>query len=185
MNEQIQKLDVIRSRCKTASKVTKVLQIIAIIGIVGSLVGLIFSFAMKDTINAEIAKQVANGTATVDSFKLEGGIIKLAINYDEMYNRNDYATPLGINCTIAAVLTTISAYLIGLFKKIFDNLIKEDNPFSDSIMKSLKICFIVLTVILLAFTGIGPGVICGLLCWCIYSILEYGKALQVEVDETL
>ena len=42
-----------------------------------------------------------------------------------------------------------------------------------------------ITVILVVFVGVGPGVIGGLLCWCIYSILEYGKLLQTEVDEIL
>ena len=76
-------------------------------------------------------------------------------------------------------------YLLGLFKKIFENLINEDNPFSDKILNNLKNCFIVMTVILTLSVGIGPGVIVGVLGWCIYSIFEYGRVLQTEVDETL
>lgn len=185
MIEQNQRLEEIKKRCKTSSKVIRVIQIIAIVGLIGSLVGTIWCFVMKETINTEIAKQVSNGVATIENFKIDGGMLKVAINYDEMFQRGDYATPLAINFGLATVITAITAYLLTLLKKVFDNLNIDDNPFSDSIMSSLKICFIVMSVIIMLFVGVGPGVICGLLCWCIYSILEYGRVLQVEVDETL
>ena len=185
MIEQNQRLEEIKKRCKTSSKVIRVIQIIAIVGLIGSLVGTIWCFVMKETINTEIAKQVSNGVATIENFKIDGGMLKVAINYDEMFQRGDYATPLCINFGIATVITAITAYLLTLLKKVFDNLIKDNNPFSDSNMKYIKTSFIVMSVILLIFAGIGAGVICGLLCWCIYSILEYGRELQVEVDETL
>lgn len=185
MLEQNQKLEEIKNHCKVSSKVIRVIQIIAIVGLVGSIVGTIWCFVMKETINTEIAKQVSNGVATIENFKIDGGMLKLAINYDEMFQRGDYATPLAINFCIATVITAITAYLLTLLKKVFDNLIKDNNPFSDANMKYIKTGFIVMSVILLIFAGIGAGVICGLLCWCIYSILEYGRVLQVEVDETL
>ena len=52
-------------------------------------------------------------------------------------------------------------------------------------MGRLKTSFIILTVVVVIFVGLGAGVIAGLLLWCIYSILDYGKVLQTEVDETL
>ena len=185
MLEQNQKLEEIKNHCKVSSKIIRVIQIIAIVGLVGSLVGTIWCFVMKETINTEIAKQVSNGVATIDNFKIDDGMLKMVINYEEMFQRGDYATPLCINFGIATVITAITAYLLTLLKKVFDNLIKDNNPFSDSNMKYIKTSFIVMSVILLIFAGIGAGVICGLLCWCIYSILEYGRVLQVEVDETL
>ena len=61
----------------------------------------------------------------------------------------------------------------------------EETPFSESVMGRLKTSFIIMTVVLTLFVGIGPGVIGGLFMWCVYSILDYGKVLQTEVDETL
>lgn len=185
MNEQNLKLETIKNHCKESAKVISVLQIFAIIGIVGALVGVISCFTMKDTINSAIAKEVASGNLNIENFRFGGGIFTFKINYDEAFKSGDYATPLIINCVAAVIITSACLYLLSAFKKIFKNLIKEDNPFSDSILSSLKICIIVITVILVAFVGIGPGVIVGLLCRCIYSILEYGKLLQTEVDEIL
>ena len=184
MSEQNKKLEVIRKRCRTAEKVIGTLQVVAVIGIVGALIGLISCFVFKDTINEAMVQQVAEGAAKVENFKIEG-LINFSINYEKFYNSGDYATPLGINCAFATIITSACFYLLTAFKKIFRNLMKEDNPFSDSIMNGLKTCFIIITVLLVLFVGLGPGVVGGLLCWCIYSILEYGKALQVEIDETL
>ena len=141
--------------------------------------------AFKDAINQEIAKQIASGITITKDLKIDQGILHLGINYEEFYSSGNYATPLTINCVIAVVISLISLYLLTMFKKIFNNLIKEDNPFSDLIMQGLKMCFIIITIILALLTGIGTGVIGGLFFWCIYSIFEYGKILQIEVDETL
>ena len=190
MNEQNLKLETIKKRCVTSKKVISILQVIAIIGIVASLIGAICCITMKDTINNGIAESVAQGKTKIEDVKIKNvkissGLLDIMIDYEEFYKTGNYATPVTIKCVIATVITSIVCYLLGLFKKIFDNLINEDNPFSDKILNNLKNCFIVITVILVVFVGIGPGVIGGLLCWCIYSILEYGKLLQTEVDEIL
>lgn len=185
MNEQNKKLDIIKKRCNTSIKVIKILQIFAIIGIIGSLIGAICCFTMKDTINKGIAESIAAGNTEIEDVKISGGLLEFTINYEEFYKDGNYATPAAINCVIATTITSLVYYLLALFKKIFENLVKEDNPFSDKILNNLKICFIVITVILVLFVGIGPGVIAGLLGWCIYSIFEYGRVLQIEVDESL
>lgn len=185
MIEQNKKLETIKKRCVTSKKVISILQVIAIIGIVASLIGAICCITMKDTINNGIAESVAQGKTKVEDVKISSGLLDIMINYEEFYKAGNYATPVTINCVIATVITSIVCYLLGLFKKIFDNLINEDNPFSDKILNNLKNCFIVMTVILTLSVGIGAGVIVGLLGWCIYSIFEYGKVLQTEVDETL
>ena len=185
MNEQNQRLDVIKKRCFTSTKVISVLQIIAIVGIIGALVGAICCFIWKDAINVGMAEQVASGKATVESLKFDAGILDFKIDYEEAFSHGNYATPIIINCIIAITITGVCLFLLTAYKKIFKDLIKEDNPFSDSILKRLRICSIVIVIILGVFAGIGAAVIIGLLLWCIHSVLEYGKALQTEVDEML
>ena len=185
MNEQNMKLQTVRERCQKSAKVIWILQIFAIIGIVASLIGAVSCFALKNTINTGLAEQIASGKATVDSFKFGNGLLSIGIDYDEAFKSGNYATPMAINCVIAVIITLASFYLLSIFKRIFNDLVKEDNPFADTILSGLKKCFIVATVIMIAFVGIGPGIIGGLLFWCIYSVFEYGKVLQTEVDETL
>ena len=185
MNEQNIKLEIIKKRCNTSAKVIRILQIFAIIGIIASLIGAICCFTMKDTINKGVAESVASGKTKIENVKISNGLLDFTVNYEEFYKEGNYATPITINCAIAAVITSVVYYLLSLFKKIFENLVKEDNPFSDKILNNLKICFIIITVVLALFVGLCPGVIAGLLGWCIYSIFEYGRVLQIEVDETL
>ena len=185
MLEQNKKLEIIKKRCNTSIKVIRILQIFAVIGIIAALIGAICCFTMKDTINNGIAESVAQGKTEIEDVLISNGLLSIAVNYEGFYKEGNYATPAAINCVIATVITSVVYYLLGLFKKIFENLINEDNPFSDKILNNLKICFIVITVILALSVGIGPGVIAGLLGWCIYSIFEYGRVLQTEIDETL
>lgn len=185
MNEQNLKLETIKKRCITSTKFISVLQVLAIIGIIGAIVGVIACVAMKDTINQAMAEQIASGNATIENFEFGTGILNFKMNYEKAFESGNYADPLAINCVMATIITGISLFLLTAFKKMFKNLIKEENPFSDSILKSLKICSIVIIVVLGAFVGVGPAVVIGLLLWCIESVLEYGKALQTEVDEIL
>lgn len=185
MIEQNNKLETIKKRCNTSVKVIRILQVVAIIGIIGALVGAVCCFTMKDTINKGVAESIAQGKTKIEDVKISGGLLDFTIDYESFYKEGNYATPLTINCVIAIIITSFVYYLLSLFKKIFDNLIKEDNPFSEKILNNLKICFIVITAIMVLSVGIGPGVIAGLLGWCLYSIFEYGRVLQIEVDETL
>ena len=185
MNEQNNKLEVMKSRCRTSAKVVGILRIFGIIGMVGSLVGAIMCFAQKEVVNKQIAEQVASGTLTVESLKLGGSGISFVVDYAKAFQEGNYAGPMIISCIVAVVICAAVTVILTLFKKIFTDLSMEETPFSDSVMGRLKTSFIIMVVILALFVGIGPGVVGGLFMWCIYSILDYGKVLQTEVDETL
>ena len=185
MNEYNSKLEVIKKRCQTSAKVTGILRIFAIIGMIGSLVGAIICFAQRDVINTQMAEEVASGKATVESLKIDSPGINLVIDYTKAFAEGDYANPIIISCIVAVVICAAVAVILTLFKKIFTDLSVEETPFSASVMSRLKISFIIITVVVAIFVGLGPGVIAGLFLWCVYSILDYGKVLQAEVDETL
>lgn len=185
MNEQNAKLEAIRQRCRKSEKVIGVLQIIALIGLIGALIGAICCLVWKDAINEEMVKQLADGRITVETFQISGGLLNFKIDYDGFFRSGDYATPAAINCAIAVAVMLASFYLLSIFKKIFRDLTQEDNPFADAVLSGLKKCFIAASVVMIVFVGVGPGAIGALLFWCIYSVFEYGKLLQTEVDETL
>lgn len=80
-------------------------------------------------------------------------------------------------CAVAFVF-----YLIeGIFKEIKDS----ESPFTEAILKKLRIAFILISVLALLGNGLWAGAITGLICWAVYCIIDYGYALQSEVDETL
>jgi len=185
MNEQNKKLEAVRNRCRTSAKVVGILQIVTIVGTVLALVGALACFALRDVLNEQLAKAVEAGQVTVQSLKIGGSSVWLFINYDKAFAAGNYALPLMMSCVIAAIVCITVTCALGLFKDIFKDLSGETMPFSDMILGKLKYAFIMLFAALLVFIGVGPAVLGALLMWCIYSILEYGKALQTEVDEIL
>lgn len=185
MNEQNERLEVMKRRCRTSSKVVGIIQIVTIVGIVLSLVGAIYCFTQKDMINDHLASAVESGQVTVENLRIGSGVFHFMIDYTQAFKEGMYAVPMGFNCVFSAVMCLIITCALGLFKDIFKDLSGEAMPFSEKILGKLKYAFIMLIAALLVFVGIGPAVVGALLMWCIYSILEYGKALQTEIDETL
>jgi hypothetical protein len=185
MNEQSRKLEAVRNRCRTSSRVVSVLQIVTIVGIVLALVGAIVCITQRGMIDEHVGKAVEAGSVTVENLRIGGSNINFLINYDRAFAAGNYALPIAMSCAVAAILCAIVTCALGLFKDIFKELSRETTPFSDRILGKLKYAFIMLTAALLVFVGIGPAVMGALLFWCIYSILEYGRALQSEVDEIL
>ena len=86
---------------------------------------------------------------------------------------------------IAACTCVMVAVILIFIKKIFTIIIEENSPFSERSLKTIKIGFIVITVITILGGSLGVTVITGFILFCIYSIFEYGAALQTEIDETL
>lgn len=185
MNEQSKKLETIRNRCRTSSKILAVLQIMTIVGAVLALIGAIVCFTQKSMLNEHLSKAVESGLMRIESLKMGGEHIYFLMDFEKNLAAGEYALLMAFSCLAGVILCVIVAFALGLFQNIFKNLSTETTPFSDKILGKLKVSFIVLIVALFTFAGIGPAVLGALLMWCIYSILEYGKALQSEVDEIL
>ena len=182
---QNERLEVMKTRCKTSAKVVSIFQIITIVGVVLSFVGAVICFTQQGMINTHIADAVKSGQVSVENFRIGSGGVRFMINYENAFEAGNYAVPIAATCAVSAVMCLIVTVVLTIFKSIFNSLVKEDTPFSDSILGRLRISFIIMTVAVFAFMGLGPAVVGALLMWCIYSILDYGKALQAEIDETL
>lgn len=185
MNEQNTKLESIKKRCLTAEKIVKILRGLVIAGAVIALICGFIITGCADTVNPELVKQVESGNMTIETSIRFQGIFKLFIPLNEYYAPNDYAHPLGISCIVIGCVFILEAVILTFIIKIFTILKEENNPFSERSMKQLKTSFIAITVTVFLTSSIGPGLIVGLILFCIYSIFEYGAALQTEIDETL
>lgn len=185
MNEQNLKLEIMRKRCKTSSKVVGIIQIITIIVIIAFLIGAVLCFMQRDMIDVHLAKAVEEGMIQVDNLKISGGLFHLMIDYSQTFKAGNYAIPMFFNCMISAIICLVVTFVLSMFKSVFNGLVKNETPFSDDILKKLKTIFIVIPIMTLILMGLGHSIVICLLMWCIYSVLEYGKAIQTEVDETL
>ena len=86
---------------------------------------------------------------------------------------------------VAAMLTAIMAVLFKLIGSVFSLIRKEDNPFTDKVIRRIVIVMTVLSVIIFFSSGMGYGILVGILTWVVYTVLDYGRTLQIQSDETL
>ena len=190
------KLEKIKKSCRAGEIVTKILFIIAVIGFICSLVagsvilslGSRFDAAMAEsgdewnvTFGAGIARATLFGLDLGDPSKLESDIpvIQAAIE-DHPYSVLTAAYLLG-----AAFITSVIAVMMKLIGSIFTLIRQEETPFNDKVIKRVVIVLAVTSGILLFTSGGGSGVLGGIITWVVYTILDYGKTLQQQSDETL
>jgi hypothetical protein len=89
-----------------------------------------------------------------------------------------YMLIMGLAFAVVAVLSK-------LVSSIFSLIEKENTPFNEKVKKRVTIAMVITTVILFLTTGTPFGLLFILLTWVVRSVLEYGKTLQIESDETL
>jgi hypothetical protein len=185
MNEQNKKLETLKKRCVIASKVVTVFQIIIIVGTVIAFIAGGYLFASAGDVNPQIHEAIEAGYLDLETNLQYHGLFELCINVQDYYPANDYAHPLGITCMVAACTCAMVAVILTFTKKIFTIIDKENNPFSDNCLKQLKISFIIIAITAFLTLSVGFGIVTSLILFCIYSIFQYGAALQTEIDETL
>ena len=79
----------------------------------------------------------------------------------------------------------IAAVLLKLISNVFGLIIKEDSPFTDKVIKKIVIVLGAVTVVMFLTSGMAFGVLGAIITWVVYTILDYGKTLQIQSDETL
>lgn len=182
MREQEKKLKKVKASCKTAQKVTKIFMSLTVVGSVLCIAGAAGLFLFREQINPALAAQSANITFSDVSID---GILHFDFDVSELITEGLYAQAMAIYCSFAAIVCGFVAFLFGTLRRIFSVLEESESPFSEEVLGKLKAVFILFTVITALFEGIGIAILAGISFWCIYCILDYGTALQTEVDETL
>ena len=61
------------------------------------------------------------------------------------------------------------AVIFFLFEAAFKTIIKEGTPFGSKAIKRITIALVILSIAIGVMTGVGFGVIMGLITWCIYK----------------
>jgi len=186
MTNQTVKLTKVKKSCATAKKVLKVLKILLMVGIICSMVGAVICFALHDKIDSAMAQAVAAGTVTIDyeDFNI-GGIIRMEGEAQQAIEAGYYAYVFGACCIAGAIVTAFSKLIVNKFYQIFEIIETSETPFSEDVTGKLRKVFIVLVVLVALFVDPGVALFMGLAFWCVYTIMDYGIALQQEVDETL
>lgn len=187
MREQEEKLAKVRKSCDTAKKITKGFKILFIVCSVLCLLSAVALYGLKSNINESIiqTEKTHPGSFELNIDEIETGILSLNLDEDEIIASGTYAESFALMCAFAAVVCAVMAVIFGLIQKIFVLIDEEGSPFGEKVLAKIKRIFIAIAVIVGLEVGLGIGLFLGLFFWCLYCIMDYGSALQKEVDETL
>lgn len=183
MNEQNKKLEVLKNRCLRSSKIIGVLQIIIISLFMISFVAGVAIFFSSSKMNPILKEQIEKGNISSSTMEIHSALINEKFDLNYFYDKGQYALPIVINCLFAALSCLLVCFILHIFRQIFNQCVQDESPFSAAVLKRLKAGFIVITILITFSMGLGAGLIAGLLGWCLYSIFEYGTAIQTEVDD--
>lgn len=189
MNEQAKKLEQVKKSCGVAKKVTSVFTNIFRVCAILCIVGCAIMFAYKDKVNSGVAASIEAGKGEINFDRdLEiGGIVSFSMKADveQLMAEGEYAYIFMMYMAYGAAVLIVLMILFMAFKRIFVIIEESDTPFAKEVLDKLKKAFIFTVVMLALLDGPGSALIAALILWCIYCILDYGAALQTEVDETL
>lgn len=187
MNKQEMKLEKVRKSCSTTSKVLSAMRGIAIACVILCIVGAIIIQCFAKDINTEVPKAIAEGKVTFSYTDIEmfNGILNFDVKMQQLVDDGHYAFLFTCYCIAGAVALGIVITILSLFIRIFKTLLENETPFNESVLVKLRSAFIITVVLVALVSGLGEAVFMGLTFWCIYTLIDYGAVLQMEVDETL
>lgn len=205
MNEENVKLARIKKSSKVAHAVSKTLFIVSMVACVITLVTGLVLFFGRDKFDPQIKEALAanpekaNATIGFGNIKVatvEDGnfVLDEAMRWTsdvpalETFFRNNDDSPaftLGLYLMFISLLIAFVTFCLYLISSVFALLHKEGNPFDKKVIKRIMVTMIILSAILLTTSGMGLGILCGLLTWVVYTILDYGRLLKTQSDETL
>ena len=197
MNEENVKIAKIKKSSHIGKILATVLTILAIVGCVASIVGSVYIFSMGREFDNIINEGIAKGVVTTD--EMDTATARLvninvgkadSIHSDvpaiqEMIDDHPYAFKFGTTCAGAAVLLAVVAVMMKLVGSVFALIETEDSPFTDKIIKRVTLVLGVTSGLILFTSGVAYGVLGALVTWVVYTVMDYGKTLQIQADETL
>ncbi len=194
--EENMKLEKIRKSCSVGEKVATVFCIVAIVGCVLALVGGFAVLGMGKKVDDQVMAMSEKGQVTLTN-KI-GGVRLLGVDLgdpsglesdipaiQEALKERPYCIEIAMLCFMAALMTGILAVMMKLSGSVFALIRKESSPFTDKVQKRVLIVMIVLSGLVLLTAGAGSGILCCIVTWVVYTIMDYGRTLQIQSDETL
>lgn len=192
MNEENIKIAKIKNSCRIGKIVSNIMCIVTIIGCVCAAVSGIAIFAAKAETEPKLAALVEEGK--FDENRFNSVYIDLGSSEEwhsdipalqNIIDEYPHSFSIATSILFMAGALALTAVMTKLISKTFETIEKEETPFSDKVIKKVLIVMIFASIILFMTSGMALGVLGGLTTWVVYSVLDYGKTLQVQSDETL
>ena len=144
-------------------------------------VGILLIGPLNDGLNEEIAKALQAGE-TMPEFDDMGMLLGVGSQLASL--TDNYVTALGVYLIAVGVSLAVLAVLMHFVGKVFQDIKEGYSPFRQSVIKNMKIAFVIITLLSLN-NSILIGALIGFSLWCAIYIFEYGCELQKQSDETL
>lgn len=194
--EETVKIEKIKKSCNVGKKVSNILCIVLIVGCVLALAGSIWIFNQGRQFDDMVAEGIASGIITTGD---DVGSVKLihieaidasTIHSDvpalqEAIDDHPYAISYGMTLLATAGFMAVAAVLVKLVSSVFGLIMKEDSPFTDKVIKRIVVVLLAVSAVMFLTSGMAFGVLGAIITWVVYTILDYGKTLQIQSDETL
>ncbi len=194
--EESVKLEKIKRSCTVGEKVSTVFCILSIVGCVLAIVAGIAVVNMGRKFDDKVLELSESGVVNIgnkigscqvmgislgDPSNIESDVPAIR----EALKDHPYSIEVGMYCLLIALSTAVVAVMMKLTGSVFALIRQEDSPFTDKVIKRVAIVMIVLSAFVFLTSGVGMGVLCGILTWVVYTVLDYGRTLQIQADETL
>ena len=190
MSKENEKLLAVKKSCKGV-------KIVSLILLITSIVATILALASGSSkIDPYIKQAQAEGNTDVDimyhGMKIGRVDLPDPDNWhsdvpaiQEKFDEGSISFVFGLYLFIVFGILVFTAVVLALFYSVFDIIVKEETPFSDKVIRRLLISLILVDLILGGTVGWGFTVLGGFVTWAIITIMQYGKELQIQSDETL
>lgn len=143
-------------------------------------IGILFVVFLNDYFNEAIGAWGENVSIYVsDNMGMFFGIGNRLVQQSD-----NNALILGVYMITMGVYMAILAVLMHYIGKVFRDIREGYSPFQQSIVKNMRIAFVIITLISLNSSFL-IGALIGFSLWCVVYVFQYGCRLQRESDETL
>ena len=204
MNQENIKLNRIKKSSHVAGIVTRIVFILCVVASMILIVTSIVMIADRTNMNEQI-KAGIEGANDVDVTKKVGPVNVHLLRFskdsfditkyqkiessipalEKALNDTPYSLSLGFTLLTAGLNVVLLAIAMFQLYSVFDIIGKEDSPFTPRVLKKLLFALIVIDIVIAFTAGLGTAAVAGLVTWALYTIMDYGRLLQTQSDETL
>ena len=195
MEENV-KIAKIKKSCKVGKTVSHILFIILLIGAIACAAASVTCFSMGKDFDIQMQKAADAGYISTDNDLAAAKWIDINLGdptslhsdipaLQEAIDDHPYSIMYGTVCLVLSITCAVGAVLMKMLSNVFKLIMEEDSPFTDKVIKRVTIVLIVASVIGFLTSGAALGAIGLITAWVVHTILDYGKTLQIQSDETL
>ena len=204
MNQENIKLNRIKKSSHVAGIVTRIVFILCVVASMILIVTSIVMIADRTNMNEQI-KAGIEGANDVDVTKKVGPVNVHLLRFskdsfditkyqkiessipalEKAMNETTYSLSLAFTLLISGFNVILLAVAMYQLYSVFDIIGKENSPFTSRVLKKLLFALIVIDIIIAFTAGLGTAAIAAIVTWALYTIMDYGRLLQIQSDETL